>query len=97
MSESIGKKLNRVRKPRPFNPHLVELSFVLGIVGDFSGTSVKPHNTLAQRKFLSIDREIANTRGAVAKAQRVLQQAISALAKAKQDDASDKNNRAKKN
>jgi chromosome segregation ATPase len=50
-----------------------------------------------EKQFLSIDREIANTRGAVAKAQRVLQQAISALAKAKQDDASDKNNRAKKN
>jgi chromosome segregation ATPase len=51
----------------------------------------------ADKQFLSIEREIANTRRAVAKAQRVLQQAISTLAKAKQADASDKNNRGKKN
>jgi type VI secretion system protein ImpC len=57
MSESIGKKLNRVRKPWRRNSGAVELSFVLGIVGDFSGTSVTPYNTLAHRKFLSIDRD----------------------------------------
>lgn len=51
----------------------------------------------ADKQFSSIEREIANTRSAVAKAQRVLQQAISSLAKAKQADASDKNNRGKKN
>lgn len=51
----------------------------------------------ADKQLSSIDREISNTRSAVTKAQRVLQQAISALAKAKQADASDKNNRGKKN
>ncbi|MFO0384783.1 MAG: hypothetical protein ACK506_24045 [Pirellula sp.] len=59
---------------------------------------VAASKTLAEveKQFLSIDREIANTRGAIAKTQRVLQQTISELAKAKQADTSDNKKRGKK-
>lgn len=66
---SIHKKLERVRKPRV---HLVyevetggaavkqELPFVVGVMGDFSGSPSEPLKPLRDRKFVQIDRDNFN-------------------------------------
>jgi type VI secretion system protein ImpB len=69
MSASIHDKLNRVRKPRVHITYDVEtegaeiqreLPFVMGIIGDFSGDPTKPLASLADRKFVQIDRDNFN-------------------------------------
>ncbi|MBP86819.1 MAG: type VI secretion system contractile sheath small subunit [Planctomycetaceae bacterium] len=66
MSESVHKKLQRVRKPRVHITYEVEtegavvekeLPFVVGVVGDFSGNPTEPLNPLKDRKFIQIDRD----------------------------------------
>jgi type VI secretion system protein ImpB len=66
MSESVQKKLNRVRKPRVHITYDVEtegaevrkeLPFVVGVMGDFSGKSYEPLKPLRDRKFTQIDRD----------------------------------------
>ncbi len=66
MSASIHEKLNRVRKPRVHITYDVEtngaqiareLPFVMGVMGDFSGDPTKPLTSLAERKFVQIDRD----------------------------------------
>lgn len=63
-SESIQKKLQRVRPPRVQLSYDVEigdaienkeLPFVVGILGDFSGKPEEPLPRLRDRKFVSID------------------------------------------
>jgi type VI secretion system protein ImpB len=65
MSASIHEKLKRVRKPRVHITYEVEtegaeilreLPFVVGVVGDFSGDPTQPLRSLADRKFIQIDR-----------------------------------------
>lgn len=65
-SESIQKKLQRVRPPRVQLSYDVEiggaieqkeLPFVLGVLGDFSGNTEQPQTKLRERKFVSIDGE----------------------------------------
>lgn len=65
-SESIHKKLARVRKPHVHITYEVEtggamekkeLPFVMGILGDFSGNPTQPLKSLADRKFIAIDRD----------------------------------------
>lgn len=69
MSESVHKKLERVRKPRVHITYDVEtngavvqkeLPFVIGVLGDFSGNPTTPLKKLEQRKFISIDRDNFN-------------------------------------
>lgn len=69
MSESIHKKLNRVRKPRVHITYEVEtngaqvvkdLPFVMGVVGDFAGNPTAPLKRLDERKFINIDRDNFN-------------------------------------
>ena len=69
MSASIHDKLNRVRKPRVHITYDVEtegaeiqreLPFVMGVIGDFSGDPTKPLASLADRKFVQIDRDNFN-------------------------------------
>ena len=66
MAESIQHKLDRVRKPRVHITYDVEtegatvkkeLPFVVGVVGDFSGNPTEPLKSLADRKFIQIDRD----------------------------------------
>ncbi len=66
MSASIHEKLNRVRKPRVHITYEVEtegaqivreLPFVVGVLGDFSGDPTQPLKSLADRKFIQIDRD----------------------------------------
>jgi len=66
MSESVHKKLQRVRKPRVHITYEVEtegavvekeLPFVVGVVGDFSGNPTEPLKPLKDRKFIQIDRD----------------------------------------
>lgn len=63
-SESIQKKLQRVRPPRVQLSYDVEigdaieqkeLPFVVGVLGDFSGNPETPLPRLRDRKFVSID------------------------------------------
>lgn len=63
-SESIQKKLNRVRPPRVQLSYDVEigdaieqkeLPFVVGVMGDFSGNPEEPLPRLRDRKFVNID------------------------------------------
>jgi type VI secretion system protein ImpB len=63
-SESIQKKLQRVRPPRVQLSYDVEigdaveqkeLPFVVGVLGDFSGNPEAPLPRLRDRKFVSID------------------------------------------
>lgn len=63
-SESIQKKLQRVRPPRVQLSYDVEigdaieqkeLPFVVGVMGDFSGNPETPLPRLRDRKFVSID------------------------------------------
>jgi type VI secretion system protein ImpB len=66
MSESIHKKLDRVRKPRVHITYEVEtegavvqkeLPFVVGVIGDFSGNPTSPLKPLKDRNFIAIDRD----------------------------------------
>ena len=66
MSESIHKKLERVRKPRVHITYEVEtegavvekeLPFVVGVMGDFSGSPTSPLPAMKDRKFVEIDRD----------------------------------------
>lgn len=66
MSESVHKKLQRVRKPRVHITYEVEtegavvekeLPFVVGVVGDFSGNPTEPLKPMKDRKFIQIDRD----------------------------------------
>ncbi len=66
---SINEKLERVRKPRVHIKYEVEtggamvereLPFVVGVMGDFSGNPEKPLAPLAERKFITIDRDNFN-------------------------------------
>ena len=68
-SESIHKKLERVRKPHVHITYEVftdgarevkELPFVMGVLGDFSGNPTKPLKSLQQRNFVPIDRDNFN-------------------------------------
>jgi type VI secretion system protein ImpB len=69
MSASIHQKLNRVRKPRVHITYDVEtegaevqreLPFIVGVMGDFSGDPTSPLRSLADRKFIQIDRDNFN-------------------------------------
>lgn len=66
MSESVHRKLDRVRKPRVHITYDVEtegasvkkeLPFVVGVLGDFSGNPTEPLKPLADRKFVQVDRD----------------------------------------
>ncbi len=68
-SESIHGKLARVRPPRVHITYKVEtegaelereLPFVVGVLGDFSGNPTEPLKPLADRKFVTIDRDNIN-------------------------------------
>lgn len=68
-SESIHKKLDRVRKPRVHITYEVEtegamvvkeLPFVVGVLGDFSGQPTEPLKPMKDRKFIQIDRDNFN-------------------------------------
>lgn len=69
-SESVHKKLERVRKPHVHITYDVEtidgiekkeLPFVMGVLGDFSGNApVDPLKPLSERKFIAIDRDNFN-------------------------------------
>jgi type VI secretion system protein ImpB len=67
--ESTQHKLDRVRRPRVHITYdvetggaiqLKELPFVVGVLGDFSGTPDEPPPRLKDRKFVSIDRDNFN-------------------------------------
>lgn len=69
MGASIHDKLARVRTPRVHISYQVEtegaqvekeLPFVVGILGDFSGTPTEPLKPLKDRKFVQIDRDNFN-------------------------------------
>lgn len=62
--ESVQKKLQRVRPPRVQLTYDVEIGdaieqkeipFVVGVMGDFSGTSEAPLPKLKDRKFVNVD------------------------------------------
>lgn len=66
MAESTHEKLDRVRKPRVHIKYEVEtegaqqekeLPFVVGVMGDFSGTPTQKLEPLKNRKFIQIDRD----------------------------------------
>src|ERR671933_2081025 len=68
-SESLQKKLDRVRKPRVHITYDVEtegaavtkeLPFVVVVMGDFSGDPTEPLKPLKDRKFIQIDRDNFN-------------------------------------
>ena len=69
MRSSIHEKLSRVRKPRVHIKYDVEigdarikvdLPFVVGVLGDFSGNPTQPLKPLKDRKFVQIDRDNFN-------------------------------------
>ncbi len=69
MAESTQHKLDRVRKPRVHITYDVEtggavvkkeLPFVVGVLGDFSGNPTEELKPLAERKFVSVDRDNFN-------------------------------------
>jgi type VI secretion system protein ImpB len=69
VAESIHDKLERVRKPRVHITYQVEtegavvekeLPFVVGVLGDFSGTPTQPLKPFKDRKFIQIDRDNFN-------------------------------------
>ena len=69
MSESIHKKLKRVRKPRVHITYDVEtngaevkkeLPFVAGVMGDYSGDNAENRKALKERKFVQVDRDNFN-------------------------------------
>ncbi|HEY8101313.1 MAG TPA: type VI secretion system contractile sheath small subunit [Burkholderiaceae bacterium] len=62
--ESVQKKLQRVRPPRVQLTYDVEIGdaieqkeipFVVGVMGDFSGSSENPQPKLKDRKFVNVD------------------------------------------
>lgn len=62
--ESVQKKLQRVRPPRVQLTYDVEIGdaieqkeipFVVGVMGDFAGSSENPQPKLKDRKFINID------------------------------------------
>ena len=64
MAESSQRKLKRVRKPRvhiTYDVHIgdaiekVELPFIVGVMGDFSGDPTAAMKPLKERKFTQID------------------------------------------
>ena len=66
---SIHDQLERVRRPRVHITYAVEtegavvqkeLPFVVGVVGDFSGSPTTPLKPLKDRKFVQIDRDNIN-------------------------------------
>jgi type VI secretion system protein ImpB len=66
---SIHDKLERVRRPRVHITYAVEtegavvqkeLPFVVGVVGDFSGSPTQPLKSLKDRKFVQVDRDNFN-------------------------------------
>ena len=66
---SIHEKLSRVRKPRVHITYEVEtggaavdveLPFVVGVMGDFSGNPETPLKSMKERKFVQIDRDNFN-------------------------------------
>jgi type VI secretion system protein ImpB len=66
---SIHDKLSRVRKPRVHITYEVEtggaavdveLPFVVGVMGDFSGNPETPLKSMKDRKFVQIDRDNFN-------------------------------------
>jgi len=68
-SESIQKKLERVRKPRVHLEYAVyvgdaremrALPFVVGVLGDFSGNPTQPLKGFTNRKFVEINRDNFN-------------------------------------
>src|ERR671913_391734 len=68
-SESLQKKLDRVRKPRVHITYDVEtegasvtkeLPFVVGVLGDFPGQPTEPLKPMKDRKFVQIDRDNFN-------------------------------------
>ena len=65
-SESVQKRLTKVRPPRVQMSYDVEigdaieskeLPFVMGVVGDFGGNSEVEQKRLKERKFVGIDRD----------------------------------------
>ena len=65
-SESVQKRLQKVRPPRVQMSYDVEigdsieskeLPFVMGVVGDFGGNSEVEQKRLKERKFVGIDRD----------------------------------------
>jgi type VI secretion system protein ImpB len=65
----VHDKLERVRKPRVHITYQVEtegamvekeLPFVVGVLGDFSGTPTAPLKPFKDRKFIQIDRDNFN-------------------------------------
>jgi type VI secretion system protein ImpB len=69
MSSSIHDKLSRVRKPRVHIKYEVEkgdarikvdLPFVVGVMGDFSGNPTAELKPMKDRKFVQIDRDNFN-------------------------------------
>jgi type VI secretion system protein ImpB len=65
-SESVQKRLQKVRAPRVQMTYDVEigdaieskeLPFVMGVVGDFGGNSEVEQKRLKERKFVSVDRD----------------------------------------
>lgn len=66
MTDSVHKKLARVRKPRVHITYDVEtegaaivreLPFVVGVMGDYAGDPTEPLKPLADRKFVKIDKD----------------------------------------
>ena len=69
-SESIHQKLQRVRRPHVHIKYevetegakqVIELPFVMGVMGDFSGDSLSEMPDLRDRKFTEINRDNFNT------------------------------------
>lgn len=64
--ENTQKKLDRIRPPRVQlkyeneiggDPEFLELSYVVGVLGDFCGNADPPPPPLEARKFVNIDRD----------------------------------------
>src|ERR1039457_1705044 len=65
-SESLAKKITRIRPPRVHISYDVEIGdaiekreipFVVGVMADLAAQSAKPFVKLADRKFIEIDRD----------------------------------------
>jgi type VI secretion system protein ImpB len=70
MADNVHDKLKRVRKPRVHISYdvetngaqqKVELPFVVGVMGDYSGDNVEDKKSLKDRKFVNIDRDNFDT------------------------------------
>ena len=69
MADDVFKKIERVRKPRVHIKYDVyigdatekkEFPFVVGVLGDFSGSPTAPLKELSKRNFVTIDRDNFN-------------------------------------